>query len=295
MSKFPQQGRSGVQIESWPRSALLAVAILLMAVVGVLDYVTGIEVEFYFFYLIPIGFIAWLTDLRLALKISVLAAATWFGVDFVSVHPYQSKWTPYWNALTQLSVFATVAYLSARLRAELAFHEESARTDSLTRIGNRRAFLERAEIEIAHCRRFGQPLGVAFIDLDDFKKVNDTFGHDVGDEVLLTVASALRDGTRATDFVARLGGDEFVVLLAGLGSEAVEPMLRELSLRVAAAISARSWKVTASVGAVTFLHPADDPREMLKAADALLYEAKRAGKNGIVHEIVRGGLSEVAG
>jgi chemotaxis family two-component system sensor kinase Cph1 len=150
--------------------------------------------------------------------------------------------------------------------------------DPLTGLPNRRLLMDRLQHELTRIAR-GDELAVLFIDLDEFKRINDTYGHSAGDAALQHTASALRRASRAEDTVARLGGDEFVVLAAGLGDEEAH----KLAARILEAISGtpvteEGWSVSASIGVAIADHAAD-ASHVLSAADAAMYRAKLAGKH----------------
>jgi len=154
----------------------------------------------------------------------------------------------------------------------LAFH------DPLTGVANRALFDDRLELAIASARRHNELLGIAFLDLDDFKRVNDEFGHAMGDLVLTVIAQRLEASVRSEDTVARLGGDEFAVILPRLTSQASFVHLAEkLEAHVAEpiVIGTDQFEMTASVGTATF-EPDDDARSLLMRADIEMYEAKRS-------------------
>ena len=162
------------------------------------------------------------------------------------------------------------------LEDELVHH---ARHDALTGVANRRAFTERLAQALARFGRGGRPLGLIMIDLDDFKPVNDTHGHQAGDEVLVEVARRLAAGVRTTDLVARVGGDEFAVVVeeATTAGE-VGALAARLAASVAAPISlprGQRVQVTASLG-IASAWPGCDGDELLREADQALYVNKRA-------------------
>jgi diguanylate cyclase (GGDEF)-like protein len=164
-----------------------------------------------------------------------------------------------------------------------------ARTDEVTHIANRRAFEEAADRELERARRQGRPVTLAYLDVDDFKRLNDRYGHAAGDEVLERVGAALRCGTRRIDTAARLGGDEFGLILPDTSEVAARALLERLRASVGTASAGRGGPVTLSIGAVTFeAAPASVP-EMVARADAAMYAAKRAGKGWIRIEVVRAG------
>jgi diguanylate cyclase (GGDEF)-like protein len=176
---------------------------------------------------------------------------------------------------------AVVALDNARLHRIV---EAQARIDVLTGLANRRHFEEQLASELARVERFGGPLAIVLADLDDFKHVNDRFGHSVGDVVLREFARALEDEIRDVDIAARWGGEEFVLLLPGTdasGAGRVAERVREaLEERVIVAGDGRRIRITASFG-VSAGSGGASAAELVEAADTALYEAKRAGKNRV--------------
>jgi diguanylate cyclase (GGDEF)-like protein len=165
--------------------------------------------------------------------------------------------------------------------------ERQAVTDELTGLFNRRRFQEAMATEVERSKRFGQPVGLVLLDLDDFKAVNDTYGHQQGDLVLREVARVLRETSREIDEPARYGGEELAVVLPGTDlegaynlAERVRAGIEELALPLLDGEG--TLAVTASFGVATLPGSADDMRELVAAADEALYRAKRAGKNRTV-------------
>jgi diguanylate cyclase (GGDEF)-like protein len=164
-----------------------------------------------------------------------------------------------------------------RTRRELEFR---ALHDPLTSLPNRALLLDRLAVALARRVRQGTALGVIFIDLDDFKLVNDEHGHGVGDELLVSIAQRLQREVRDGDTVARYGGDEFVVLCEDLASEhTAEPLALRLGASIAQPLTAggRLLTIQASIGVVVEDDPAADPEELLARADAEMYRHKRRG------------------
>ncbi|MFN8524862.1 MAG: sensor domain-containing diguanylate cyclase [Chloroflexota bacterium] len=161
-----------------------------------------------------------------------------------------------------------------------------ATTDPLTELHNYRHFRGMLDMEIARARRLEYPLGLLVVDADDFKRVNDTHGHPVGDLVLRGIASVLRRSLRRTDVIARYGGEEFIIALPGLGNEGVQAVGEKLRRAVRGMSSPRApggeaIRTTISVGGVSAACDQLDAEGMLRLADAALYAAKRQGKDRV--------------
>ncbi len=189
------------------------------------------------------------------------------------------------DAFTVGLVLALAVSLIA-LRRALRRERELARTDQLTGIENRRAFYELAQREIGRATRYGKAFTVAYFDIDDFKLVNDRYGHAAGDAVLRLTADTARKTIRASDAVARLGGDEFAILLHETTAAASETVIRKLQTAVRARVRVNGSAMTVSLGAVTCLEAPETVDALLRSADELLYTAKRAGKNRARHRVL---------
>lgn len=176
-------------------------------------------------------------------------------------------------------------YLAGRIAvtlenlAALGQLEREAATDELTGLANRRRFNRRLAAEVESARRRGRPLSLALIDIDDFKPINDSFGHATGDEALRRLARAIRSCSRDIDEAARIGGEEFVILLPETDAAGARRAAERLCRRVAK--EREEPRFTISVG-VAELAGGMDPADLLDAADAALYAAKEQGKNRVV-------------
>ncbi|RUR37943.1 sensor domain-containing diguanylate cyclase [Vreelandella populi] len=159
--------------------------------------------------------------------------------------------------------------------------DQQAREDVLTKLANRRALDERLPDAMARARRLQKPLAVLFMDLDGFKKVNDSHGHAVGDELLREIAKRLIASARETDFVSRWAGDEFVLILEGVEPESVKPLAQKLigKIEQPLVIGETTLEVSTSIGVAMYMPGAPETaQELIKRADVAMYEAKRAGK-----------------
>jgi diguanylate cyclase (GGDEF)-like protein/PAS domain S-box-containing protein len=171
-----------------------------------------------------------------------------------------------------------------KIRLELEFEKRQALTDHLTGIMNRRAFTAQLQDEIEQLIEHGTPFAVSFIDLDDFKDVNDEHGHHFGDEVLQKIAQLIRLHSRHTDYVARIGGDEFATIHPMISADDAQQMMQRMRSELVSGIGHAELPVTLSIG----LCQCDKPSEhytiedIMARADRAMYQAKKEGKNAVV-------------
>jgi diguanylate cyclase (GGDEF)-like protein len=220
----------------------------------------------------------------MAVAVAAAAAAVWLGADILAGNEYSHRAIPVWNSIVRLGFFVTVGGLTASIRRRLDDEEHLADTDSLTGLANARSFYEKVDAEIVRQKRYRNAFTLVYIDLDNFKAVNDRWGHEAGDDLLVNVARILQQNTRASDAAARLGGDEFAVLFPMTGANDAEAAVTVLQGRLDDCMTKNLWPVTFSVGVVTFVGAPRDVREAVKAADDRMYAAKRRGKNCISYE-----------
>lgn len=202
-------------------------------------------------------------------------------------YPYSRTFVPYWNALVRLGIYLVTAFTLVSLKTALMMERELARTEALTGLANVRSFMESVEAEIHRARRTHRPLTLAYMDLDDFKVINDRKGHSAGDEILRSIAGKLGSRLRETDVVARVGGDEFAILLPEVELNAVTAAVRSLGRRFSDISQDVKPAITFSTGLICYERPPDSVDEIIKAADRLMYSAKIHGKNAIKYEIIR--------
>ncbi len=256
-----------------------ALALGIIPVVGVIDYVTAPEITLALFYLVPVAAAAWLSGQRAAIVASTAAALIWLCAEMGSSRVPANYWVYAWNFGVRLVFLMLVAVLLARLREMLVRERALSRTDPLTGLLNARSFREIAEGEIARASRYGQPISLAFVDVDNFKRVNDTSGHATGDRALMRIGELMRSQLRRTDTAARYGGDEFAIVLPNADESAARAAIAKLIDRLGAA-PAPGGPLTFSVGVVTYGAAPPPLNVMLEHADRLMYEVKSTTKNG---------------
>jgi len=218
--------------------------------------------------------------------ISFTSAVSWLIADLMMLNSFSNHLIPYLNETFRLIVFLIITCILSRLKTSLDNHKELARTDHLTGILNRRAFLDLANLELNKARRYRTPLSVLYMDVDNFKQINDRQGHRAGDELLRLVAKTIKNHIRAIDITARFGGDEFGILLSETGSESATLVARKLENKLIELVQHCGWPVTFSTGVVTFERLPASVGEMINAADSQMYLAKQNGKNRIQYKVI---------
>jgi len=275
------------------RRVVVTLALLVIALVAWLDYHTTSELRLFLLYLTPIVAVAWWGNQRDAIVLAVVAMILATAADT----PWRSQiGLPIltWNAFSRLVMFTAAAALVATIRDyrdrfaaldrdhKRAYGREAmlARTDALTQLPNLRAFLEAIQRELARARREGSHICVLYVDLDDFKTVNDQYGHQAGDNVLQEVAHALLSSVRGGDVVARIGGDEFVVLLWHASPADARMVAERIAMRISDIAAAYPLsRLDASIGLRYFEKPPADPDDVVRLADAAMYDEKQRRKS----------------
>ncbi len=261
-----------------------AISFLLVAIIGAIDFATGYELSFSIFYTIPVGIVSWYAGKRLGFLACIISTITWLAADFTAGHQYSNSAIPIWNAGVRLGFFVIILFLLDRLRRSLDLQELLAQQDPLTGIMNARTFMRTCGLIIDLAARYGGSMALGYLDLDDFKRVNDSLGHSAGDQVLKAVATSLVKRLRASDFCGRLGGDEFAILLPETdlaGAHTFFTGLRENLVNLAVL---NRWPVGFSIGVAVFPSISASPDDAIHFADGLMYKVKNSGKNGILFE-----------
>jgi diguanylate cyclase (GGDEF)-like protein len=204
----------------------------------------------------------------------------WGVADLASDRQFGAPWIPWANAITRLITYGVVAVLAAQVPLLFERDRDTATQDALTGIPNRRAFLQVGTSEIERLKRYGHPLSIVFLDLDNFKQLNDSKGHDAGDDALRATAEALLKALRSSDHVARLGGDEFAAMLLEIGYGAAVEAGRKISYTLHETL--RNYPpVRVSIGVAWFERVDQSIDDLLKVADQLMYEVKMSGKGDV--------------
>jgi diguanylate cyclase (GGDEF)-like protein len=267
-------------LERLPAPVVILGALALAIGVGWVDALSGFEISLSFFYLLPIALISWARGVKAGLFISTVCALISLWASQLS-DPSPSHFVLIWNTAIRFAIFLLFTVLLARVRKHMLIESKLARTDYLTGTLNNRAFYERARLELDRARRYKRPFTVAYLDLDNFKQINDTFGHSIGDAVLRTVAKTISMHVRSIDILARLGGDEFVLLMPETGQTEAQTVLPRLHRLITGELDKGEWQQTLSMGATIFLSCPRHVDEIIHMADHAMYRVKRSNKSSI--------------
>jgi diguanylate cyclase (GGDEF)-like protein len=272
--------------KKYKKILLFLFSLLITLTLSLLQYKSGPELIFSLFYVFPIILLSWRVGIWSGIVISFLSSSLMLYAEIKSPYQYSSFIIPYLNNIFRLIIFLIITYIISELKIALDRQKDLARIDPLTSIANSRAFNEAADMEFQKARRHEFPISVIYMDLDNFKGINDTHGHSAGDTVLKLTADAIVKNIRTIDIAARLGGDEFGILLAQTGSESAYIVANKLKEMMHKLMQKNKWPVTLSIGIVTFLKPPESVDEMMKKADFLMYQAKFNGKNNIKQSVI---------
>ena len=270
-------------VATWPARTTGWVAFGLVVAVGTAEASLGFGTSLLALYAVPIALAAWAAAPRTAYVLAAVAVTLPLPFSLVAGEPI--GWAVVWSIFSNFVLLGILTMLLTALKRRLSDEAAFVATDTLTGLPNRGSFIVQLDAELALAARYGRAFTLAYIDLDNFKAVNDLEGHDTGDELLCRVADALRSSTRQTDILGRLGGDEFAAVLPEIAGGATGSVLDNLRKQLTRAMEKGGWPVTFSIGAVTFEAPVSTSREALKVADVAMYAVKRAGKDGIRHAV----------
>jgi diguanylate cyclase (GGDEF)-like protein len=259
----------------------LVAGLISVGVLAALDWLTGNEITFSLFYLIPIVWVTWTVNSSAGLLLSILSTLMLLGTERAAGHIYSHPIIYFWNTLIRASFFVIITYLVAELHSAQREERLAARTDYVTGVVNARYFNELLQMEVERIRRYPHPITVVFIDVDNFKLVNDLFGHRMGDEVLRLIAGELKAQLRSTDCIARLGGDEFALLLPSARQTDAEVVVSKVHTHLRTEMRRRNLPVTFSMGAVTCVVPPYSAEQIINMADELMYEVKNSTKDDV--------------
>jgi diguanylate cyclase (GGDEF)-like protein len=273
-------------LEQWPRKAVVGLGIIVLSALFLIDSYTPPDQSFILFYLIPIFLVSWYAGRKPGVMMAIACAAAWIVSDEFSAAAASRLTVAYWNVLIKTLFLLAMAFHFSLMRRSYDREQKFARIDPLTGLANRRALFETLVREIARAKRYRHPVTVAYVDIDNFKAINDRWGHDRGDALLSYVGHVMATRFRAIDLVSRIGGDEFAIVAPETSPEQASKVMEHVHRLLNEGVQEREWDVSFSIGMITFLSPPASADEAIRRADELMYHVKKQSKNALSHKII---------
>ena len=211
------------------------------------------------------------SDTQMSTIIGVLVAVAWSSAEAAVIWPSFPISALVMNIFTRSITFTVLGRVVTKLWRE----REYSRKDTLTELANRLEFNERFEAEQFRSERSGNPYSLLYIDIDQFKQLNDQHGHDIGDKALKTVAHILRENSRSVDTAARIGGDEFVLLFTETDEYVCDILVKRIRAASEKVFKEQGWEISLSIGHTTATGKSRTTDEIMQDADANMYAIKK--------------------
>lgn len=266
----------------WRASVLMV--LLLTGLFVVLGGVVFLEP----FYAIPITLASWYGSRKSGILLTLFSALILVLTKVIFLQAPVSSPTYFFESLAFILAYLGLAIIVTNFRNIHRVEVLAADTDDLTGISNSRSFYVELANELVRSHRYGHVFSLAYLDVDEFKHINDSQGHMEGDRLLIEVAKCLKTSLRKTDTAARLGGDEFACLFPETDRQKAEIAFTSVSETLRKRMKEHGWDVTFSAGLVTFDTIPEDVKEAIKVADELMYSVKNGEKNNIAYKVWHG-------
>ena len=286
-SKARQQSELGLYFVNQHRGQWVSLGMVLLLLVAAIDYATGFKLRLTIMYLVPVLVLTWVMGRLCGVVLGIMASSSWAYRDMLSGRYTDFPSLFYWDWASALTGILIIVIAVTELRRALDNARFESRKDALTGLVNKGGFYQVVGSEIEVCRRYKRTLSIAYIDCDNFKAVNDKFGHHVGDELLRVISKTMMRKLRSSDLPGRLGGDEFAVMLPETNAEACRMVVEMLQQRLLHEMKENNWPVTFSIGIATFLRMPPSIEDMIRQADKLMYAVKNTSKGAIKQEVFR--------
>jgi diguanylate cyclase (GGDEF)-like protein len=236
------------------------------------------------FLVIPIVFASWYGANKAGVLLaSISAVVLAVSREWLNTSSFNVEFAIY-DGASHFLAYSILAILITNFRSVHRVEVVAADTDSLTGLHNPRSFYVELGNELLRSNRFKRIFSLGYIDVDNFKNINDSLGHPIGDELLVEVAKCLKSSLRATDTVSRLGGDEFACLLPETGRKDAENLFSKVKNILSESMRSHDWPVSFSIGVVTFESLPKDAKQAILIADNLMYSVKNDNKNNTVYK-----------
>jgi len=275
-------------LENRSENTVLIISIVFTLLLSTLSLFLDSPITIFPFFVLPVLLVSWYGGNKAGILLS------FFTVSIILIFNYLSYTQPIDNYLlvfSAVSLLVTCLLLAILVTNFQKVHKievVAANRDELTGAFNMRAFHVELANEIFRSIRYKHIFTLAYIDIDNFKYINDTFGHSVGDRLLINVAKTLKNNLRKTDVISRLGGDEFACLFPESSLDDAKSAFAKASKMLKKGMKDSNWPVTFSVGIVTFEALPEDIKQAMSIADELMYTVKNSKKNNVAYQIWKG-------
>ncbi len=282
---FREQNSSIVSFFSGHPLLNFIFSLMLVSGIHILRYFMQMNLSLSLLYLIPVLGTAWINGRRPALFLVIYSTVSWLGILTAGsgINSLQNISTV--NEFSRLFIFILSVYILTSLKKILIREKSIACTDDLSGVFTRRAFRELAEGQLSLAQRRGSPFSMLYIDIDDFKHINDNYGHSTGDEIIAEVGKILSKGIRRSDIPVRLGGDEFGVYFPDLDSSSAEDVISKISVMMKKSEILSRRGVTFSMGMVTFNRDPGGVDKIISLSDREMYRVKTSGKDKVKYRV----------
>ncbi|NBR27061.1 MAG: GGDEF domain-containing protein [Betaproteobacteria bacterium] len=286
--KSNRTAQIGSYILNQDRKQWLIYGVAALFAVTALNYVTAFKLQLALLYSLPILMLTWAAGRLFGALLSLIVCSMWTLIDITAGRYLDNPKMLYWEwGVCLLGFMLLVLGLSALRRMLEEAHFQS-RKDTLTSLVNKGGFYQIVSAEMEVCRRYRRTLSIAYIDCDNFKAVNDRYGHHVGDDLLRVISKTMQRKLRSSDLPGRLGGDEFAIMLPETSAEACRMVVEMLQQRLLQEMVDHQWPVTFSIGIATFTRMPESIEDMIRQADKLMYAVKNSSKGAIKQEVFAG-------
>ncbi len=275
-------------IPNQDRRRWLLAGLIALLVVAAIDHAIGYRLHFTVLYALPILMLTWAVGGWLGALLAVAECGARVLVDVTAGRHLDNTNLLYWEWGASVGGLLLLVYGLTALRKMLEEAHFQSRKDMLTGLVNKGGFYQIVSAEMEVCRRYRRTLSIAYIDCDNFKAVNDNYGHHVGDELLRVISKTMQRKLRSSDLPGRLGGDEFAVMLPETSAEACRMVVEMLQQRLLQEMVEHQWPVTFSIGIATFTRMPSSIEDMIRQADKLMYAVKHTSKGAIKQEVFAG-------
>jgi diguanylate cyclase (GGDEF)-like protein len=267
-------------LELQSRTALATMACVMATLLGVLDFITGVEIHFLLLYLVPIFIASWFISKEAGIALAIFTSLVWLVAHLLGGRSYSSVWVGYWNLLMRATTFSVFAITQAQLRMKLVELSHLASRDFLTGLPNGHAFYELTAKEMD--RAFGvEPMTLVCIDVTGFKWVNHRFGYPAGDHMMCAIANTIRQSVPRPDLVGRMGGTSFAVLLPNVGSDLAKLILQRVQTELDQERRKNAQPLTFFISAIACTKAPRTVAELMQQADAQMNRIKNGKRDSL--------------